>query len=211
MSIRKLSLASALLSLSLGCSGGDAPSPQASTAAAPATAAAKSGAPTENPIAAAAYDFMDAVFANDIARATQRLTPEAIQNLQAQDKRFEWGAAAAKLEMGEVKQDGSGEAAVQCFVSQGATPGDGPSELLCVLRQVGGEWLVYGVAWQGGDTEEPQIVNFESPAAPAAPAAPKPPSGDRYVDTPAPQIPPAQESSSAAPRTANGQPGYLVQ
>lgn len=210
MSIRKLSLAAALLSLSLGCSGGDTPAPQASQAAAAGSSApaSSSGSP-ENPIAASAYDFMDAVFANDIARATQRLTPQAIQNLQAQDKRFEWGAAAAKLEVGEVRQDGS-EAAVQCFVSQAANA-EGPAELLCVLRQVGSEWLVYGVAWQGGESTEPQIVNFETPAAPAQPAAPKPPAGDRYVDTPAPQIPAAPPIPPATPRTANGQTGNLVQ
>ncbi|TWT36677.1 hypothetical protein KOR34_16170 [Posidoniimonas corsicana] len=211
MSIRTFSVASVCLILSVGCSGGDSsPAPQASGApsGASAPAAPGGGAKADSPIAKAAYEFMDAVFANDIARATQRLTPQAIQNLQAQDQRFEWGADAAKLKIGEVKVDASGEAAVQCFVSQQANAGEGVSELLCVLRQVEGEWLVYGVAWQGGENEQPQIVNFEEQTAPATPAQPRPQAGDRYVDSPAPQIPPAQ---GGVPRTATDPGGYRVQ
>ena len=148
MSIRLLPLAPLLLAISLGCSGESAP-PAASSAGPGAVSAAASAGTSQadSPIAEAAYEFMDAVFANDIARATQRLTPQAVQNLQAQDKRFEWGAAAAKLEIGRVEVDPSGEAAVQCYVSQTTDASEGQAELLCVLRKVGDEWLVYGVAW----------------------------------------------------------------
>lgn len=195
-----LTLVASLLLLT-GCSGESSQSPQATSA----NAASKPEAAPGDPIAAVAYDFMDAVFANDIARATQRLTPLAIENMQAQDKRFEWGAAAAKLQTGAVRVDGD-EAAVACFV----TAEEGQEELLCVLRRIGSEWRVYGVAWQGSESGDPQVVNFEQlpPSPPQQQSLPA--SGNRYVESPAPQIPPISADPAVQPQVAE-RPAGLVQ
>ncbi len=148
---------------------------------------------------------MDAVFANDIARATGRLTPQAIQNMQAQDKRFEWGAQTAKLQIGEVRVAGN-EAAVQCLVTDRSDAGAEQQELLCVLRQIGAQWRVYGVAWEGNEGEEPEVVNFEeSPNSPPA-QSPRPQGSDRYVETAAPQIPAAPAAPGARTEVASESP-----
>jgi ketosteroid isomerase-like protein len=196
-------LIAAWLIASVGCSGGDAPSPQANSKA-------PTGDKASDPISEAAYDFMDAVFANDIARATSRLTPQAIQNMEAQDKRFEWGAQAAKLQIGEVRVSGN-EAAVQCLVTDRSDAGAEQEELLCVLRRIGDQWRVYGVAWEGNEGGDPQVVNFEeSPNAPPAQQPPHPQGSDRYVEAPAPQIPAGQAAPATPARTAAQPPEGLV-
>lgn len=193
MSTRTVLVASLCGSLALvGCSGSDAPEA--------AKASVQQGAKQEkkksdDPIAAVAYDFMDAVFANDIVRATQRLTPQAIQNMQAQDERFEWGAEAAKLEVGEVRVEGD-EAVVACFVTEQELT----EELLCMLRRVDGKWRVCGLACEGGADGEPQVVNFEeTPKSPANQQ--RAVSEDRYVETPAPPIPGGNPPSVAEKTT----------
>lgn len=196
---QKLFFPPLLCLLSLGCSGGDKPAPQASQSA-------DKSAPT-SPIAAAAHDFLDAVFKNDLARATQRLTPQAIQNLDAQDQRFSWGSDATKLEIGEVRQVSDSEAAVQCLVTESA--GAKAEELVCMLRNVQGQWRVCKLIGENPQNGQPLVMDFEAP--PARDTTPSTPtSGGRYAEGPAPQIPDGNLPSGGLPQTAAGPTGSAV-
>ena len=60
--------------------------------------------PANNPMAKAAYDFLDAVLKGDTQRASARLTPQAIQRIVASGKQFSPpGLESATFKIGAVR------------------------------------------------------------------------------------------------------------
>ncbi|MEM6656171.1 MAG: hypothetical protein AAF596_10230 [Planctomycetota bacterium] len=174
--------------LPLGCSMGS------SDSAADAEQAAKPAAPAD-PIAASAYAFMDAVFDGDSARADQQLTPTASAEMATSGQRFAPpGSGPTGFEIGAVKQISDDRAAVECLVS-GTVDGAAVKERLgCLLRKVGDQWLVSGVAYEVSPGGRATIIDFERPTNRQQPVTPEP----QYVATPS-------ESSPGSPiRTAAG-------
>lgn len=115
-----------------------------------------------NPIAASAYQFLDAVIAGDTTRADQMLTPLASEQLAKTGQRFAPpGEGPTRFEVGDIREFGDGLAAVECQI-YGKLAGEELAETLgCLLRQVEGQWLVSGVAYETGPSDPPTIINFE--------------------------------------------------
>lgn len=167
----------------IGCGGSETPAPTAAAKAAP------SEAQPQDPIAAMAEEFLQAVVQGDTQRATRCLTPEAIAQFEASAQGFaspEIGAP--KFSIGEVRRLGEGRAAVQCALQDE----QGQAEMLCLLKQSAPGWRVSGVAYEAAPNQPPVILNFEQlePPAPATPAV------RSFVGQPAGTLP------AAAPRTA---------
>ncbi|MEM8865045.1 MAG: hypothetical protein AAGF31_05810 [Planctomycetota bacterium] len=175
------SLCVGLLSMAVvGCSGGD---PAANSAQATASTANEAGAAansSQDPIAAAAEEFLAAVVQGDTPRATRMLTPDAIAQFAASQQGFaspEIGAPKFRVE--QVRKVADDKAAVQCIL----TDDGGDAEMCCLLRRVGSDWRVSGVAYEVSPGQPPIILNFENPE----PSAPTRPAGQRranpqYVD-----------------------------
>lgn len=186
-SARWLSLA--LLVTALGCSGGDGPSKQAS-------GGASAGGLSEP--ASAASEFMTAVIAGDNERATECLTPKAIERFRSEGKRFmPPGLETAKFRLGEVRMRSDTEAAVQCMLTDSAAPELGEKELVCLMRRVDNQWRVAKLACEADANAAPVMVDFENlPPGPAPDERPQPRTGPRYVESPAPEIPPLSENAT---------------
>jgi hypothetical protein len=138
-----------LLLVVAGCSGGG-------SATAPATNASE-------PAAQAAYDFLDAVLKGDTQRASNCLTPTAIQRIAASGKQFAPpGLDTASFRIGEVRLPSPTHAIVQCFLSDTPSGAEARSEeIACLLTLVDNEWRVSGIAYSPGPNRPPVILNFE--------------------------------------------------
>jgi hypothetical protein len=145
-----------------GCSG--EPAPEASDSAATSAArATESSLPTE-PIARAASDFLDAVLAGDIQRASARLTPKAIQRIIGSGLQFQpAGQEKAAFRTGEVRMPTKTQALVQFVFTYTASDGSPKSEEgCCLMRLVDNDWRVSGLAYGAGANNSWTLSDFES-------------------------------------------------
>ncbi|MEM9184911.1 MAG: hypothetical protein AAGB00_00275 [Planctomycetota bacterium] len=178
----------------IGCSGGDpAPTP---APARPSGAVTETDSATQDPIALAASAFLDAVVKGDTPRATGMLTPDAAAQFAATGQGFaspDIGAPSFRVD--QVRRVDGDKAAVQCVL----TDADGSAEeMCCLLRFVGSEWRVSGVAYEMAPGEPPVIFNFEQPEQPA----PRRDSAAQFVEQPAAGAPirTAADPSQLPPR-----------
>lgn len=153
--------------------------------------------PTD-PAAKAAYDFLDAVLQGDTQRASSRLTPTALERITATGKQFAPpGLETATFRIGEVRLPTPTQAVVQCFLTDaesGPTPRS--EEIGCLLRLVGNEWRVSGIAFSPGPNRPPMILNFENPQQGAVSSQPPMVQSAPTSDRPSPQT--AQQIEPAA-------------
>jgi len=177
-------LASVLALCSIAGCGGERSSETTSSAAAPAAGATESSIAID-PIAQAASDFLDAVLAGDIQRASARLTPKAMQRIVGSGLQFQpAGQEKAAFRIGDVRMPTKTQALVQFVFTYTAPDGSPKSEEgCCLMRQVDNDWRVSGLAYGNGSNEGWTLSDFESgkiiPIARQTPAgAPKSQSGD---------------------------------
>ncbi len=165
-----------------GCSGGSTsePAPQAKG--------------PSDPAAQSAYQFFDAVLKGDTQRASNQLTPLAMQRIIERGEQFAPPGEddTVSFRIGQVVRPYENSALVQCIVTEASAdqqPQD--TEVYCLLRLVDGRWRVSGIAREVGPDATAMIFNFET--------------GE---DTPAPGATPSQTPPHVATRPApagNGQ------
>jgi len=126
--------------------------------------------PASNPIAKAAYDFLDAVLKGDTQRASARLTPQAIQRIVSSGKQFSPpGLESATFKIGEVRAPSDDQAIVQCVLTDSAEGTPHSEEMCCLLRKVENDWRVSGIAY-GTTPDKPwTLTDFESGQSMAIP------------------------------------------
>lgn len=152
-----------------GCSAEQRPAPAASGQR------AAQASPTD-PAAIAASRFLNAVIAGDTEGATALLTPAAIDQFRSNGKRFAPpGLETATFRTGEVMypDPAKQQAAVQCIVQERPQPGEQPTapaptaaEMVCLLKLVGAEWRVSGIAYEVSPNQKPLVLDFEKLPAP---------------------------------------------
>ena len=178
-------VAALVISMAVGCNSGSSPAPTATVSAIPA-----------DPAARAAYDFLDAVLKGDTQRASNRLTPVAIERINATGKQFSPpGLQTASFRIGEVRKPTADQALVQCILTDANAAGPPRSEEIgCLLRLVDNDWRVSGIAYIPGPNSPPMILNFENPQQGAVSAQP-----------------PMANSGGAAPNGSQQSPPHTAQ
>jgi hypothetical protein len=159
-------LAVLVVSTAVGCNSSSAPAPSASSSPVATIPA--------DPAGRVAYEFLDAVLKGDTQRASSRLTPIAIERINATGKQFSPpGLQTASFRIGEVRKPTADQALVQCILTD-ATAGGPPrsEEIGCLLRLVDNDWRVSGIAYIPGPNRPPMILNFENPQQGAVSAQP---------------------------------------
>ncbi len=155
--------------ISTGCGKGDS-SPQ--TPGAPNTTGSIPADPTKDPIAHAAYNFLDAVIKGDTQRASAQLTPMAMQRVVEGGTHFQpAGIESMSFRIGEVRAPSDSQALVQCILTNNTTGGQQTEEMCCLMRRVDNQWRVSGIACSVGNDKPPMILDFEHP--PQQPTAPQ--------------------------------------
>lgn len=193
MRLPRIAVVGLIACFAVGCGGGSSEQPVASQTSEPATPSAQtpSTAPAD-PIGSVAYAFLEAVVAGDTPRATSLMTPEAIAQFAASEQGFaspELGAPSFSVQEVRKMDD---KAAVQCLLNDG----DGEAEMCCLMRLVGTQWRVSGVAYEVAADQPPVILNFEAPERKPA---------QQFVQQPGAELAPG-----AAPRTASeGNPAAI--
>jgi hypothetical protein len=149
------------LGLLAGCSKHDAPNTGAS--AENEVPQIKETDPSTNPMAKAAYDFLDAVLKGDTQRASARLTPQATQRIVASGKSFSPpGMQTASFKIGEVRAPSADQAIVQCVLTDTSEGTPHSEEMCCLLRKVENDWRISGIAY-GTTPDKPwTLTDFES-------------------------------------------------
>jgi hypothetical protein len=119
--------------------------------------------PSTNPMAKAAYDFLDAVLKGDTGRASARLTPQAMQRIVASGKSFSPpGMQTASFKIGEVRAPSADQAIVQCVLTDTSEGTPHSEEMCCLLRKVENDWRISGIAY-GTTPDKPwTLTDFES-------------------------------------------------
>ncbi len=119
--------------------------------------------PATNPIAKAAYDFLDAVLKGDTQRASARLTPKAMQRIVDSGKQFSPpGLETASFKIGEVRSPSEDQAIVQCVLTDNSDGKPHSEEMCCLLRKVENDWRVSGIAY-GTTPDQPwTLSDFET-------------------------------------------------
>jgi len=175
-----------LLAVSAGCSGGS----DADSVAKQASAGNRPEA-SLHPAARVAKEFLIAVLDGDTATASSRLTPRAIEQFQSTGKRFAppgFESASFHVGVGEVHEPSKDQAIIQCLLTNPEAEGESPTEkVCCMMRRVGTEWRVGGIAYDAGGPQL-HIEDFENIDS-DRPASPR-------------QVVEQQGSPSTAPRTA---------
>lgn len=171
--VTRLGIVTVLVSgLVVGCSKPNSPDaatttntakPASSASAATNVPVIKETDPNTNPIAHAAYDFLDAVLKGDTQRASNRLTPEAMQRIVASGKQFSPpGLETATFKIGEVREPAPGQAIAQCVLTDSSEGTPHSEEMCCLLRKVENDWRVSGIAY-GTTPDRPwTLTNFET-------------------------------------------------
>jgi len=149
------------LGLLAGCSKHDAP--DASASADNGVPQIRETDPSTNPMAKAAYDFLDAVLKGDTQRASARLTPTAMQRIIASGKNFSPpGMETASFKIGEVRAPSADQAIVQCVLTDTSEGTPHSEEMCCLLRKVENDWRISGIAY-GTTPDKPwTLTDFES-------------------------------------------------
>jgi hypothetical protein len=170
-----------------------------------ATAAASAGGivvnnaadPATNPVARAAFDFLDAVIKGDTERSKALLTPRAIQQIDESKANFKpAGLDNATFQIGEVRTPTESQAIVQCVLTQSSSDGNTRiEEMCCLMRLVDNQWRVSGIAAGNGPGRAPMILDFENPPRETAAQPPVAGGPGQEVSAPSPGRP-------SPPRTA---------
>ncbi|HEX5471151.1 MAG TPA: hypothetical protein VFW73_04660 [Lacipirellulaceae bacterium] len=118
---------------------------------------------SHNPIAQVASDFLDAVLKGDTERGKALLTPKAMQQIIANDKKFDPpGVDNPTFRIVGVGTPSDDHAFVQCEFKYAANKGVHTEEMCCELRRVDNQWRVSGIAY-GTTPDKPWILsNFET-------------------------------------------------
>ncbi|HVT30757.1 MAG TPA: hypothetical protein VHE81_22305 [Lacipirellulaceae bacterium] len=142
-----------------GCSHGK-PSAEAT-----GTNGGSAGSPdfSHNPIAQAASDFLDAVLKGDTDRGKARLTPKAVQQIVANDKKFDPpGVDSPSFRVVGIGKPAEDHAFVQCEFKYNVKSMVHTEEMCCELKLVNNEWRVSGIAY-GTTPDKPWILSdFET-------------------------------------------------
>jgi hypothetical protein len=119
--------------------------------------------PNANPMAKAAYEFLDAVLKGDTQRASAKLTPQAMQRIVTSGKQFAPpGLETASFKIGEVRSPSQDQAVVQCVLTDAVDGTPHSEEMCCLLRKVDNDWRVCGIAY-GTTPDKPwTLSDFES-------------------------------------------------
>jgi hypothetical protein len=143
-----------------GCGKGDS---AGNTAASGSFPAIKETDPNSNPMARAAYDFLDAVLKGDTQLASAKLTPQAMQRIIDSGKGFAPpGLETATFKIGEVRAPSEDQAIVQCVLTDTVEGQPQSEEMCCLLRKVENEWRVSGIAYGTGPNMPWTLTDFES-------------------------------------------------
>jgi hypothetical protein len=152
-------------------------------------------------IARAATDFMNAIIQGDSQRASALLTPQAIERIIATKTQFNpSGLQSATFRIGEVRTPSLDQAIVQFLLTDDSVAGKSQTEEgCCLMKRVGNDWRVSGIAYGRGPTQPWVLSDFEtgqttsivrdsnrgalSQASHATPGRPSPP---RTADQPTP-------------------------
>lgn len=119
--------------------------------------------PNSNPMARAAYDFLDAVLKGDTQRASAKLTPTAMQRIVASGKGFAPpGLETATFKIGEVRAPSDDQAIVQCVLTDTVEGQPHSEEMCCLLRKVENDWRISGIAYGTGPNMPWTLTDFES-------------------------------------------------
>jgi hypothetical protein len=120
---------------------------------------------TFSPLKSAARSFLQAVIDGDTQQATGLLTPQAVQQLQRSGKAFAPpGLETASFEIGEVRKLSDAQAFVQCYLTDSSAQQTTREEMCCVVKLVGGQWCISGIAFKIAPNQQPIILDFEKPA-----------------------------------------------
>ncbi len=168
--------------ISTGCSKSDSNS---QIAGSPNATGATPADPTKDPIARAAYEFLDAVLKGDTQRASAQLTPMAMQRIIERKEQFQMpGLESASFRIGEVRAPSDSQALVQCILTNNTTTGQQTEEMCCLMRRVDNQWRVSGIACSVGNDKPPMILDFEHPPQ-QQPLQQQPPQQQPMVQQPA--------------------------
>jgi hypothetical protein len=141
-----------------GCGKGD--SAGNSTAGVPVI---KETDPNSNPMARAAYDFLDAVLKGDTQQAGSMLTPTAMQRIIASGKGFAPpGLDTATFKIGQVRAPSGDQAIVQCVLTDTVEGKPHSEEMCCLLKKVENQWRISGIAYGTGPNMPWTLTDFES-------------------------------------------------
>ena len=152
--------------MTIGCSGGDAPSLQSKSAeSTTATAAVEDEA-----IRAASERFLTSILRGDASEAMRWLTPRAAERAASDPTVLATlDFQVSSLEVGEVRRLSAEEAAAQCLLSEAGS--DSSEEVCCLLKRSKAGWRVCGLACDAGPNSAPAMINFEpTPEATGNPA-----------------------------------------
>jgi hypothetical protein len=179
----------------------------------PETPTTTASAPAfSDPAAQTAFEFLDAVLKGDTQRASSQLTPTARQKIAESGKRFAPpGLETATLRMGEVRKPAENHAIVQGFLTDKQPDGTERSEEIgCILKSIGGQWLVSGLAYVPGPNRQFVVLDFENPQQPAATPQAQPPlvqsqqgQSPAFGTAQAPSFGGTQQQSYQTPQTPN--------
>ena len=152
--------------ISAGCSQNEAPAPAASTTTnQQAVADASQPDFSQNPIAQAASEFLDAVMKGDTERGTARLTPQAREKIVASGMKFDPpGVENPHYRIVGVRQAGDKPdfAGVQYEFSYTERGQVTKEDMACALRRVNNTWCVYGLVHGMGPGKPWNLRNFET-------------------------------------------------
>jgi len=171
------------------------PSDDASASSGGSRAAATQAQPESpiDPAARVAHVFLDSVLKGDSQRASACLTPVAMQRLIESGKQFvPPGIESATFRIGEVRKPSETQALVQCILAGAPSGGETHSEeMVCLLRQVEGQWRISGIAYNTSPNRPPVILDFESSlgepmAVPQTPPGPNNSGSTELTDRPSP-------------------------
>ncbi len=118
---------------------------------------------SKNPIAQVASNFLDAVLKGDTDRGKALLTPQAVQQIVANDRKFDPpGVDNPSFRIEAVRMPTDDHAFVQCAFNYTAKGAVHNEEMCCALRLVNNEWRVSGIAY-GTTPDKPWILSdFET-------------------------------------------------
>jgi hypothetical protein len=189
--------------LFVGC-GKDSANDGAPEQAASTPPAAAGPAPNFEAVSQAAADFLDAVLKGDTQRASARLTPKSMERIVESGKQFAPpGLETASFRIGQIRMPSANQALVQCILTDTSTPGAPRSEeMCCLLKLVGEDWRVSGIAYGTGGNHPWTLSDFETGKSVAIPRpGPARSNGSQQA---------AASTRPSPPRTAQEQPVGVV-
>jgi hypothetical protein len=162
---RRLMLIVLMLLVVVGCNS------SSSTAPAPAGDDASATSTQSDPAAQVANQFLEAVVQGDTAKASQLLTPLAVEKIAASGKPFQLpGMTNYAFRVGDVRRPAPDKAFVQCMGTNRSAQGTAVEEEFCwVLSLVEQDWRIAGIIYTAGPQQTMMIYSFEDPEKGAIP------------------------------------------